>query len=279
MWDIWVRKKLSSDSILKEKSDNSLESSRRILPPPPDVRKVVMESEQVQESAFRINIMNEIAQFRFNQACKRIITEEEKNEKLQKEMSGNIEVKLPIPVKQVISPENTTIIGDSIIGCFSNPDSKWLVQCFEKAVISTLVSRIEKQEISVNFRYVFFMIGKNQVFRAIRSHTYQEVKKLVSAVLQQNDMAKIFFGGVLPRPVNNALAKPRIKAFNRFLATSVKKLQRSFLRVFYLPVQLRFTAEHEFNILYKTNRIHLNEIGWMRLKAALLEEAGFIRNL
>ena len=122
------------------------------------------------------------------------------------------------------------------------------------------------------------MIGKNQVFRAIKSKTYQDIKQLTTAIVARNVSCKIFFGGVLPRPSHNLLTKPRIRDFNRSLCASVKKMQKTITRVFYLPVQLQFMSESDFSALYKQDGIHLNEFRRMRLKAALLEQASFIRN-
>ena len=101
-----------------------------------------------------------------------------------------------------ISPCNTTIMGDAVVGSFCNPDSKWLVQCFPQANIKTLCNRVKSGEAIVNRRYLFVMIGANQVFRAIKSSTYQELKMLIQQIRIINNQAKIFICGVLPHPLH-----------------------------------------------------------------------------
>ena len=65
------------------------------------------------------------------------------------------------PEVNTIGPHNPTIIGDFIVGSFTNPDTKWLVQCFPKANMNTLRNRVEMGEAQINHRYIFVMIGAN----------------------------------------------------------------------------------------------------------------------
>ena len=129
---------------------------RRTLPPPPDVRKVVQMVPQQMLQQISTNQQQQpdlrqiISEMRFNSEGQRIRTEEERDILMIQQCQKEQQVPLPTPVVLVISPENTMIIGDSIINCFTNPNSKWLVQCFEKTVVSTLHSRVTKNEIDVS---------------------------------------------------------------------------------------------------------------------------------
>ena len=107
-------------------------------------------------------------------------------------------------------------------------------------------------------RYVFIMIGSNQVFRAKKCQIFQELKLLMLAILAKNPIAKVFFGGVLPRPNNNEVCKPVITSYNRHLSAAVKRLQKEFTRVFYIPCQVFFQQESEFDVLFEQG-LHLNE--------------------
>ena len=66
---------------------------------------------------------------------------------------------------------------------------------------------------------------------------------LVLSIKMCNPRSKVFVVGVLPRPSYNAIAQPKVRDFNRFLAASVKKMQKHIDRLFYLPVQLHFQSE------------------------------------
>ena len=72
---------------------------------------------------------------------------------------------LPINLQPLgnICPQNTTLIMDKYGKCFTNPDSKWLIQIFGKTVFQTITNRVISGEISVQRRYIFIMIGGNQV--------------------------------------------------------------------------------------------------------------------
>ena len=183
----------------------------------------------------------------------------------------------PIQRKDEIGPHNTTLIGDFITSSFSSNDSKWLVQTFPKANLATLRNRVETGEAKVDKHYIFVMIGANQVFRATRVLVVQEVKALAYSIFVRNANAKVFFVGVLPRPSHNMIAKPRITEFNRFLNTAMKKIKKQFSRIFYLPAQVKFHNETEFNVLFNEDLCTLSLFGRMRLKKVLFEEAGFIK--
>ena len=174
-----------------------------------------------------------------------------------------------------ISPTNTTLICDKYGSCFKNPDSKWLVQCFPRAVTQTITNRVVSGEITVARRYIFVMIGGNQVFRASKTGVARELRMLVECITGKNNVAKIFIVGVLPCP-----GKPHavyyIKQFNRYLAAATKKLQKQFTRTFYILAQLQFIAKREHPYLFTSDSLMLNEFGRMRLKRVMMEGAGFI---
>ena len=176
-----------------------------------------------------------------------------------------------------ICAENTTLIGDAAAQCFGNPDRKWLVQCFPKAVLQTIFNRILSGEIIVSKRYIFLMVGSNQVFRAIKTKIHNELELIINAIVAKNQVAKIFIASILPRPAKDEYAKVYIMKMNRFLSASVKKLQRKHSRVFYVPVQLQFQKKEEYRLLYQQNMLQLSEVGVMRLKQALVAGAGFIQ--
>ena len=278
-----------------KRGEDSHKPVRRLLPPPPDVHNVIQVQEPrspqspprltditapdesvastpkllqsiesklrkagfdipVQETQQVVDLRNVIAELKFNKAGKL--------------------VKSP----SCISAENTTIIGDFTIDGFVNPDSKWLVQSFSKAVLKTIPNRIENNQIQVQHRYVFLGVDANQVFRATRAGTFQQIKVLITAIRNRNQNGKIFMVGVLPRPSHNELAKPYIKDFNRFVAASVKRLGNQFARLVYILVQIWFQQVHEFHALFQEDMVRLNEFGRMKYKRVLLEQAGFVKN-
>ena len=165
-----------------------------------------------------------------------------------------------------ISPENTTLIGDKYANCFSNLDSKWLVQIFDCAVIQTITNRIISGEITVRRRCIFLMISSNQVFRATKTVVQNELKMLILCILGKNPVAKVFVSGVMPRPAKDQYAKNYIRDFNRRLSGTVKKIQKEVTRVFYIPVQLQFMVKEEYSYLFQQDLLTLNAFGKMHLK-------------
>ena len=97
-----------------------------------------------------------------------------------------------------ISPQNITLITDKHGSCFENPNSKWLIQRFDKAVIQTITNRVISGEITVARRYIFLMIGGNQVFRAKKTVVHNELNMLIMCILGKTPVAKIFVASVLP---------------------------------------------------------------------------------
>ena len=201
----------------------------------------------------------------------------------QEELSTGIRALMAPPVTLLplnlqplgqISAQNTTIIGDRGIKGFSNPDSKWLVQNYDKAVFETITNRVGSGEITVARRYIFLMIGNNQIFRAVKTAVQRDLRFLITCIIGRNLVAKIFISGILPRP-GKPHARQYVKNFNRYLAAAVKKIQKEVTRVFYIPVQIQFIVEVEHPCLFDENG-SLNEFGRMHLKRVLLEGAGFI---
>ena len=284
-------------STKERKEDCSSSSDRRVLPPPPDRRLVVQklldrEAQELEDLTAPDDEVSSTPKMirsieRKLKANEHLFTQNQQSRapsqdlrmvisKLRFDKEGR--VTNSSTAKATIGPHNTTILGDYSVACFSNPDSKWLVQAFPKANINTLYNRVLSGEATVGRRYIFIMIGANQVFRAIRSETFKALKQLIVAIFSKNAPSKVFFAGVLPRPAHNAVAKPKIMEFNRLISTSIKKLKKHFPRLFYLPVQTHFHNEAEFDVLYNQDQVTLNEFGRLRLKRLLLEQAGFIRN-
>ena len=62
------------------------------------------------------------------------------------------------------SPENTTIISDYTLASFLNSDSKWLVQAQGNAMLSSTLALVKDSMLVIDKRYIFIQLGGNQVF-------------------------------------------------------------------------------------------------------------------
>ena len=270
----------------KQRKESSGSCFRRTLPPPPDIRRVQYKHDSAantvasdsDETPDQFEVENIPPEIQHQLSIQEGMAQEELS-------TGMVMTQQP-PIKlfntdmqqmMQISPMNTTLIGDKYAACFQNPDSKWLVQLFPRSVLQTITNRIVSGEIDVSKRYIFLMVGGNQVFRAVKTIIANELKMLSQCIIGRNPVAKIFVAGVLPRP-SKLHAKFYITRFNRFLAAGVKKIQKDNTRIFYIPVQLQFHAQHEYNYLFDSDMLTLNVFGRMRLKRALLKGAGFIAN-
>ena len=145
-------------------------------------------------------------------------------------------------------------------------------------MIQTITNRVISGEITVARRYIFLMIGGNQVFRAKKTVVHNELNMLIMCILGKTPVAKIFVASVLRWPAKDHYAKDYIRNFNIFLCAAVKKIQKQVTRIFYVLVQLQFQAQHEYNCLFESDLLQLNVFGKMRLKRALLEGAGFMQS-
>ena len=260
-------------------------SYRRMLPPPPDIRKVV-QANATKSVTVTSRLGPLVVQDKENVSPRKEQGVVEQEELEQESLAAGVSRTFAPPVT-VLPPNlqplgdiclaNTTLIGDKTAKCFSNPDSKWLVQLFERAVFQTITNRVVSGEITVMRRYIFLMIGSNQVFRATKAKIYNDLNMLTMCISNKNTVAKIFVAGVLPRPAKDEYAKYYIITMNRFLAAAAKKIQKQNTRVFYIPVQLQFQDPKEYDYLFEEDRLQLNCFGKMCLKRALLEGAGFIQ--
>ena len=64
---------------------------------------------------------------------------------------------------QVISPYNTTLIGDYIATAFKGTDNKWLVQATGNAMFQSVIRDVEHDTIKVDKKYIFIALGHNQL--------------------------------------------------------------------------------------------------------------------
>ena len=179
--------------------------------------------------------------------------------------------------KMVISSGNTTLIGDKMAAAFDKHDPLWLVQVSGNETFQTVLQKILDGEVTVQRKYVFIQIGSNQVQLGTRSMVYRLIGRIVQAIRQVNKNARVFFVGVLPRPIDNEQVKPKICEFNRFLAGAVKNVKDGMVK--YVPIQIHFLRGQlprmEF---YQPDRVLLNKEGAAQLRKRLFEAAGFKAN-
>ena len=129
------------------------------LPPPPDVRKVLLKN--------NADIRKPI------QTTRQDVTEQQLQVAHQLLLVINIQ-------RLCISNLNTTLIGDYISVAFPEYHQKWLVQAFGNATFQSTLDFIILEKILVNRRYIFLQLGGNQ----LRSSNKQSVfKNLLSVIL------------------------------------------------------------------------------------------------
>ena len=177
-----------------------------------------------------------------------------------------------------ISPINTTLIGDFVIKNMQTIDTKWTVQCLPHTNFELLRKRVESDYVDVMKRYIFLLIGGNIVFSPTVSRTtvQQQISMLLYAIYSRNPVAKIFFGGILPQLKFQHFGRKKVVAANRHLAAAIAKLSKYFPRIKYVPVQLQFHAGFD-KVFFDQDGLALNDYGYMRVRTALLEGAGFLQ--
>ena len=122
------------------RSENYQQTSRTyFLPAPPDVRNVV--ELHPEPAAARIPLV-QLAQT----LADRLGPDPQMKKRDEIRRAATV-AQQPRAAGNEISPENTTLIGDRGIMGFKNPDSKWLVQHFPKALIATITNRINKTKL------------------------------------------------------------------------------------------------------------------------------------
>ena len=182
--------------------------------------------------------------------------------------------------KLIISLENTTVIGDYVTAAFTTNDGKWLVQSHGTATFQSVIKQIAEQQIVVDKRYVFLVLGHNQLRSVTRSLLLDFVYTLVANIRHVNQQARIYFNAVLPRPIDNDEVKLILIGFNRWLATAVNKAGRVFGRVHFLPVQHAFINEGiPIQQLFDDDGFTISHLGASLLRRKMFELAGFHRNI
>ena len=126
------------------------------------------------------------------------------------------------PAKQdvQISCLNTTLIGDFTAAAFSDFDTKWLVQSAGNATFESITKGVNEGSILVDRKYVFLAVGANQVRSGERNKIFQQVLELVVAIRERNKDSRIFFTGILPRPVENLVIKTLHNKSQQVVGTS-----------------------------------------------------------
>ena len=167
----------NSGSFIKEllrKDRNADGSFRKCLPPPPDIRRVVLQenstvTHQMAQVKNHGQILNTVAEI------VNLLQNKEERDMMQ-----------PIPTmntaKEVISKANTTIIGDYVVGCFHKNDSKWLVQVKGNATLQSLLWDAQHDAVIVNKRYIFIIIGHNQLWTFTKGVVVDLLSQLIEEI-------------------------------------------------------------------------------------------------
>ena len=200
-----------------------------ILPPPPDVRNVVIRNPERYSIPEWMNtdVPPQPLEFGTSTTASTVNTRQVHKQDV------------------TISNCNTTLIGDYTAVAFPDFQSKWFVQATGTATFTSVTSQIRQGDIAVNRKYIFIALGANQIRTAEGELEFQWILNLVVAIRERNNDSRIFITGVLPRPVENLAAKPLITKLNRWLVLAVNRVQALFKNVKFLPVQLRFITGTE----------------------------------
>ena len=243
---------------------------RNILPPPPDRRQVVLK-----EQTSDLNLNQKLIQ---QLTAKQTSSSEVQDPRGQ----GHVmEKRQPTEARKLeISSANTTLIGDYISTVFPQFQSKWLVQACGNATFGSTLEAIQQCLITVDRRYVFFQLGGNQIRTACADSLFNNVSNLVAAVRDKCIDSRIYFIGILPRPIDNQEVKPLIMKANRWLAHAVERVDKLFGRIRFLPVQLAFLQGSVPNeVLYNPDDRHtLSQAGATLFRATVFQLAGFVKN-
>ena len=218
-----------SDAVIHtlHSKDSSSETSSfgRILPPPPDIRNVIISPENILEA---------------NRVTYEVPYSMQPSKVPNPDPPGvtqtNIQMlgRLQQNSREVISNLNTTIIGDYVVAAFHSNDSKWLVQSFGNATIEYLINGVKTGTITVARRYVFIVIGHNQIWSLSKQQIIRQVLELAVAIKNNNSDCRIYFSALIPRPVDNEQAKLQLVKFNQSLHLAVNKAKKVLNRVHFL---------------------------------------------
>ena len=234
--------------------DRSFDSFvKSILPPPPDVRRVVQRQKEDERSwsVWHRPIMQEPY--------------------MQSQVKAT---------KPTISSLNTTLIGDYVAAAFPEHGTQWLVQAQGNATLESVLVQIKQQVVIVDRHYVFFQLGGNQIRTTDFDKIFSAVLNLVVITRERNSQSRIFFLGVLPRPIDNQEAKPYVVRFNRWMANAVDQVGKIFEKIRFLPIQLHFIQESapKEHLFRQDQPLMINEAGARIFKEHVFLMAGFARN-
>ena len=245
------------------------------MPAPPDVRKIVIEQDEKQDNLQQVIAAQApvTASPQIRQLVESLMIQIN-NSVVNNNIKDNQQV--VNVARETISPANTTIIGDYVAGCFGPEDNKWLVQVVGNETLQSVAWKIQHDVLIIQRRYIFLLIGHNQLWTATKGTIQDAVAEIVDEIRCRNPAAHIYFSTLLPRPIDNIEAKPKIVKFNRNLFQAVKKVQQKFTKVQLLSVQHQFIVNSAPDVsLFNTDRLTLNTRVAQRLKSALFTCTGF----
>ena len=109
---------------------------------------------------------------------------------------------------------------------------------------------------------------------------FSQVLEIVLEVRKVCENSRIFFVGVLPRPIDNEIIKPFIVKFSRWLAAACGEVHSLFDRVKFVPAHLKFLHGNcpRTQMFNQDDLLMLNEAGAKVLRNTIFEQAGFVRN-
>ena len=136
--------------------------------------------------------------------------------------------------------------------------------------------------LAVDRKYIFIQLGGNQIRTTEKNKLHSIILDMVVFVRNKNPASRIFFIAVLPRVVDNELAKPLITRFNRWLSSIVNKINVIFERIRFLPVHLHFIdgvtpKRHLFD--EQEGSLLLSLVGAAFFKQVVFQAAGFVKNV
>ena len=233
------------------------------MPPLPDHRRVVLETEEnVLELPGWLGKANS-AQEKFGVP----VAHKEEEKKIQ-------------ALKPLISNLNTTLIGDYIAVVFPEYHQHWLVQAVGNATFQSVTKAVTQDELIVNRKNIFVQLGGNQIRSATRSVVFRSVFELVAVIKQKNTDCKIYLVGVLPRPIENDQVCKQVMMYNRWLWNTAERIWKIFGEIIFLPAQLKFIGSNgpRMELFNMDDKLTLNQAGVKLLKAILFQLAGFVKN-
>ena len=142
-----------------------------ILPPPPDSRVVQFKSPpepMEQPEWLNVDVSEVKEHFGVAKVHVQRSSEEEPKEQVKKNMN--------------ISNLNTTLIGDYAATVFPEYNTHWLVQATGNATFESVIKAINDGLLIADRRYVFVMLGGNQLRAATKTSVFRNVMEMVVAI-------------------------------------------------------------------------------------------------